>query len=135
MQASDELYQIFNKQNNHQKALQYFQDYQNLKDSIFNGKNMEKIVRLEADFELEKEKHRLTLEKEKELADQKYFRTILLAALACALLIILIIARYSQQKRKANEELLRLNAEVSKQKEKLEKLDILKIALFYEYFS
>lgn len=130
MEASEELYQIFDKQNNHQQALHYFKAYQILKDSIFNVKSMKKVVRLEVDFEFEKEKQRLAFEREKEQAHQKSFRTILIIALIGAFLIILIIARYTQQKRNANEELQRLNIEVSQQKEKLEELDVLKSHFF-----
>ena len=130
MEASEELYQIFSKKNNYRQALHYYKAYQNLQDSLFNVKNMEKVVRLEVDFEFEKEKQRLAFEREKEQAQQKSFRTILSIALAGAFLIILIIARYTQQKRKANEKLQRLNAEVSLQKEKLEELDVLKSQFF-----
>ncbi|MEM9548008.1 MAG: tetratricopeptide repeat protein [Bacteroidota bacterium] len=130
MEASDELYQLYNSENNHREALNYFKTYQDLKDQLFNLKNMEKVVRLEADFKLEKEKQRLAFEREKDSAQQRAFRTMLLIALAGAFIIILIIARYTHQKQTANKELQRLNIEVSQQKEKLEELDVLKSRFF-----
>lgn len=130
METAEELYQIFNAEKNHERALHYFITHQKFKDQIFNVKNMERIVRLEAEFEVQKEKQKIAFEREKELAQQRSFKTILIIALAGAFLIILIITLYSQQKRKANKELLRLNSEVSQQKEKLEELDHLKSHFF-----
>lgn len=130
MEAAALLYQISKEQNNLPQALYYHETYKNLEDSLYNVKNTERLVRLQADAEFKQEKQRISYEQERENEKQSSIRRIMILALGAAILLILIFAWYYRQKKQANDQLTELNVEISSQKavveaqkEKLEELD------------
>ena len=105
------------------QAYQYQKTYHQIKDSLFNAKQVKEIARLEGEYEFEKE--RQTMEAEKRLLEEEQARQrVVLIASLIGLLAVLVIAglfyRQNQLRKKANQLLSQKNAEISTQKEEIE---------------
>ncbi|WP_188460215.1 tetratricopeptide repeat protein [Marivirga lumbricoides] len=108
------LQQVATKQGNYKKALNYYQDYTNVKDSLFNADKLREFVRLENKYELEKSQQKMQLkEQELEIVQQeselnKLWRQTLLIGIVALILISYFI--YSRQRiniKRKNELLLK----------------------------
>ena len=130
MECAAGLYRLFKQENNDRQALYYLEHSKAIQDSLFNEKNTQEITRMQADFEFEQEKQELAYAQAQELEQQSYLRRILWGALVVALILLFIATLYFRNKQKANEQLSKLNAEISAQKEKLEELDKSKSRFF-----
>ncbi|MEO0724928.1 MAG: tetratricopeptide repeat protein [Bacteroidota bacterium] len=130
METAAGLYRIFKGESNDRQALRYLEVSKSIQDSLFNEKNTQEITRMQADFEFEQEKQELAYAQAQELEQQSNLRRILWGALAVALILLFIAIMYFRNKQKANEQLSKLNAEISAQKEKLEELDESKSRFF-----
>ncbi len=117
MDSYEELFNLYKKRNNYPKAMEYFEKYNEIKDSINVANARVTIANLEAKFENEK-----NLLKIKELniqreADRKIKKLLFIGMVLLVLVMILIILIFIQKRKKA-----RLRRELLKaEKEKLEK--------------
>ncbi|MCG8331262.1 MAG: tetratricopeptide repeat protein [Chitinophagales bacterium] len=130
MNAAKGLYRIYKSRNNHIRSLQFLEISTGLQDSLYNEKNTRSIARMQANFEFEQEKQELAFAQEKERREQANIQRRLWTALALAGFALLIGLFYFRSKQKANVELSKLNAQIIKQKEKLEVLDKAKSHFF-----
>lgn len=126
------LSQIHQEQNQNDLALQYYQKYSNIKDSILSQSSANKIAHLQAEFDLEKkQEHILLLQTEAALKDEKIKEknilissAIVVVVLVLFLVVILLYAMKQRQKINRllslkNQELSNKNNEISQQKEEL----------------
>ena len=128
--ASFFLHQLYKKQNNTTKALEYLENAYLLKDSIYNQKVTEQLQSNAAKFELEK-KERALAEQRLQIAQQKNLRQqiILFALLALALLVgVYQWFLFRQQHKKRETELALAHQQAETQK--LKELDQLKSTFF-----
>lgn len=102
------LYQLFKGRDN-AKSLKYYEAYSALNDSLRNDKELKEITRLEMQYEFDKEKKILALEKERseslleaKLERQKIVRNASTGGFLAGLVLIGILWRGFQQKRKNN---------------------------------
>ena len=130
MNIAKSLYRMYKAQNNISQSLHFIEISTSIQDSLFNERNTKAIARMQAQFEFEQEKQELAFAQEKERREQANIRRILWGALAVAGLILGIGIFYYRSKQKANAALSKLNAQVIKQKEKLEVLDEAKSRFF-----
>ena len=120
------LSKIYEKQNNHSLALNYFKKFKLLQDSLFKESNIKKITSLEKQYEHEKEKQVLRLEQERaealfiaEATQQRIVRNAFIVGFLLTLILFLVILRYFLQKRKANKVLAAHKEEIESQAGKL----------------
>ncbi|MEM6699416.1 MAG: tetratricopeptide repeat-containing sensor histidine kinase, partial [Bacteroidota bacterium] len=102
-----QLSQTLAEQGQYQTAFNYIQQYQILKDSLFNEENTKQLARLEATYEFEQEKQALEYqnEQEKQVLDvqirkQRTLQIITAVALALSLLIFFLVHRLQGIKRR-----------------------------------
>lgn len=125
------LKEIATVQNKYQKALDYFEQYDMLNDSLLNAEKLREFVRLENKFDLEKKEQQVQMkQRELELLKQQAkLDNFLLDTLIIGIVVILLIAyliisrqRLKVQKNKeiyeANDALAQVELENSKLKEK-----------------
>lgn len=126
MEGSRVLYQIFKSNRNYGEALEYHELYLSTKDSLFNEDNNRQIARLEAQYAFDQAKRSLEVEKEQQsiiyrskLKQQRTFQIIAVVGLLISLVILGILNRYYQLKRKANAKLSMLNAELEEKTQQI----------------
>lgn len=138
------LYQYYKKLGDSRKALSYLELHKGLQDSLFNEANTRELVRVESDYRLKQQERDMAFEQEKEilqynnrLKKQQNLQYAFAGGLLFVLLFLLVGFRYYQLKRRANEKLTLLNAEileqktlVETQKNRLQDLDLLKSRFF-----
>ena len=119
-----QLSEIYATTKKYKKAFENHVLYKELKDSIFNEKNIKKITRLEYQYKYEKEKQTIELEQQKkdavtskEIKHQKTIRNVFIAGLFIALFIIFLFYRIVRIKKKANNILRAKNKEIIQQKD------------------
>lgn len=125
--ASFLLYDYYKRNNNYAQALNYYEKFKALSDSLVNEETTKKIARMEADFEYEQEKKEMewahqqeVLNEQLKLKRQKQTTNIVLIGVAVLLILVLLIYRSYRIKRQANRELALKNAEITRQKTELE---------------
>ncbi len=121
------LSNIYVNKRDYKKAYEYYIDYKQLNDSIFNEENVRKITGLEYQYEFEKEKK--AIEEEQKRKDLIYEqerhqgtvqRNSFIAAFLIALILASLIYTSLHRKKKSNKLLTQLNKEISSQKELIE---------------
>jgi len=107
MNAYDILSQCYNMTGNFKKALEYFQLFANVKDSIFNEKKNATFSELEVKYQTEKkEKEIELLKQEKEISALQLERrklTIILLIISVLLVVLLFLAIYIQIRSKQKQ--------------------------------
>lgn len=105
------LYQLY-KARKDQRALGYHERYLALNDSIRNDEQVREITRLELQYEFDREKELLSLERQQEealfkeqLQRQRLFRNASLGGLGAGILIIGLLWRGFRQKQESNKQL------------------------------
>ena len=123
IKISQMLYRLFKQQNNSQESLFYHEIYQSIKDSITAVEHEKNLLRLEADYEFEKElqlfghgEEKEAKRKSEELRQSRLIRFVMAVMLSFTLIILLIVYRYYQLKQDSNKMLMRLNKKVIYQK-------------------
>jgi tetratricopeptide (TPR) repeat protein len=115
-------YKLELKRKNYEKALIYLQDIYRLDSATYRSRNSAELSLYQANYKQEK----LRTEKNAMLLRQKYDRnkfigTIVLAA--CLIVVILLLVNNVKRKAETNKMLTDLNAEISKQKDNLDKIN------------
>ncbi|UZR97950.1 tetratricopeptide repeat-containing sensor histidine kinase [Chondrinema litorale] len=125
-EAAKELYLIYKKLNNSQEALKYLEINNQLDNELFNAENTRKIAKLEAAYDLEKEKKahehesRLSqLKFEQEINQQKFIQKSTLAVLLVITIMLIIICWLLIHKSKFNKKLNLKNKEVLEQNKQI----------------
>lgn len=116
--SADQLYQTFKQTGNYAEALAYHEISEAMEDSIYNEQNKDEILRLTAQYEFEREKHKMEDEQlrqqiqyEAELQGQLLTRNYMIVGLILTLVLIFTLWRSYELKKKSNIILARLNRE------------------------
>ncbi|MCU0445416.1 MAG: tetratricopeptide repeat protein [Microscillaceae bacterium] len=113
------LSEVYIQKNDFKQALDYFQKYTTLKDSLQGKENLEKIAQMQTFYELEKkEKENLALkqqqiEKNTIISNQRILMWIFGVFVFIQLVLLRLLYRANQSRTRANEELLEKNEEIS----------------------
>ena len=122
--ASKGLFNVHKKLKNYEKALTYYIQHVEFKDSISNKKNSQKLIKETlnlqhqneiAQIELEQKEKELIAEKEK--AKQVALKNYFMVGFAFVFIMAVIIFLSLRKNRKKNKELKELNEEIQTQKE------------------
>lgn len=113
------LSDIAEKQGDYKKAHDYYVNHTNARDSIRNKENIYKIANLQAGFETEKKQAEIELLK-KEHRQQAFRRNTIAAGLIALLIIAALIVSRQRLKIKQNNQLININAELTRQSQQLE---------------
>ncbi len=131
-QASEALAKAYQKQNNHEKAIQYLNTFLAYKDSMFGDETNRKIQEVTFNFQLaNKQKEITSLEKDKAIQEQKQnFQKLLLTAMALLIIMLVIflffINKYRLKELHAKDKILSQKLEIENQAGKLEDLNAFK---------
>ncbi len=148
MQSAEHLYKLHRNIDNEKEALFYLEMYLSAHDSLFNQENNRRIARLEAEYELQRERQQLELKAqhdlllyERQLRKNRTIQFVMGAGFLLSVIGVLIFGRFVRLRNKANAELSMLNQELSdqkkmveQQKDRLEELDAVK-SRFYDQVS
>lgn len=125
--ANEVLSKAYQKNYQHQKALEYYKAFVAARDSLFNEDNTKNLVQSELKFDYEKKEQAAKLEQEKkdaialeEQEKQKVIRNSFMGGFALLLLLSLVIFRSYRNKKRANELISRQKHEVEQQKHTIE---------------
>ena len=124
--ANRAMYEIYNARGNSDEALTHYKKYIAARDSIQSEKNYRKVVQLEYQYNLNRERQKLQAEKEKQsiayearIAREELVNNIYLVALIAGLIVIGFIFRSYRIKQKANEEIRKKKEQIEKQADEL----------------
>ena len=119
MQANFELYNVYKKTKQLPKALEYFEEYSIIKDSIKVEETKTSIARLESKFENEKNKIQIQKLREKQKADQHLKVAMLFGLALLIILLAFVIYVFFQRKKRNKLERGLLNTEKQKVEDEL----------------
>lgn len=114
-----ELSQLYAKQSNFKKSLEYFQSYADLKDSLFNADVSQQINEMQAKYESDKKQKEIEL-LTKDQEKQQLFNNAIIAVAILILIVAFFVYRSYLIKKKANILLEHQNIEIREQKEQIE---------------
>lgn len=114
------LYVAYKNIENYQKALEAHEFYKKINDSLFNINNEKKLVEIALTYKFEKEKEQTELIYQEKLKRQAIIQKFSIALFVVMLFTLIVIYSAFRLKKKKNEELQRLNAEILMQKEEIE---------------
>ncbi|MFY7997353.1 MAG: adenylate/guanylate cyclase domain-containing protein [Candidatus Kapaibacteriota bacterium] len=97
------LVSVYDTLGNHQKAFAYYKQYIAIRDSLQNGDIILATNRLKEEYENEKKAKLLQAEQER----AELLRAFFFVGFAMVVLVALVLGRLYQQKKKANDEILR----------------------------
>ncbi len=107
--VSESLYAYYKTKKNYNEALQFLEEYQQLKDESFNEELTEQLTTLELNYEFEQERDSLEYQKQTELftlnaeiKQQKALQYLIIAGLIVALAFVFILYRNYRLKQAAN---------------------------------
>lgn len=115
------LYELYKKANRHDKALQYYERYTTLKDSLFNEEKSRHITQLEAQYEADKKNREIVeLRLKNELNETKIHSHQLESKIAygiagCFLIILIILFNRFLENQKSSKRLEVRNKKIKHQ--------------------
>jgi len=110
-EAADLLHQLYEKQGDFQKALQYQKIQTDLREKIFSGENITRIATLEARYETEKKQQQIELlQREREIGElqikrQRLWMILITTAMLLGAVITFFLYRRYRLKIRTNAEL------------------------------
>jgi len=104
----------------YKKALEMFEIYETIQDSLYNSNKQKKITQLSLTYEFEKQKEKAELKYNEEIKRQKIIKNFSFVILFLSLLALLAVFSALRTKKRKNEELQKKNAEILQQKEEIE---------------
>lgn len=129
--AAFNLSQLHEAAGDYEKALQYHQKYKAMNDSLINNDLTRRIAFQEAEYEYnqqrvreEAERRKNEIESERALANAIWVRNTLIAGLLVMVLVTYLIYLNFMRKRKANDALRKLNAQIEQQTEELKRANL-----------
>lgn len=99
--AFESLSALFVQQSQYDSALQYYQHYSELKDSIINVQSRKEIERIQAEYNIEKKNQEIRL-KQQEAETQKLITYGIIATFVSALVMLYLVYNRYQLKQKAS---------------------------------
>ena len=118
-----ELSRLYEKTNNPNKAHAFYKKYTNLKDSL----NNQKINELELQYEFDKEQRRLEFEQKQREAEQKarlqkqkIYTWVFVGGFIFMIILVYVIFKSYQRKKKTNIILTKQKNEIAEQKDEIE---------------
>jgi len=136
METAKDLSDIFEKEGNFKKALEYQRAFDVYEDSISSENSQKKIQQLQFDYELEKKQHEIeqlnkTREVQKERADrQRLTSWSLVAALVLLATVVALMYRNARRSTRHRHELMKRKREIEQQAARLEQLNNFKDKTF-----
>ena len=127
--AAKALYPIYEERGELAKAYETFKVYHTNNEALFNKANTRALVQQEYEKELQ-EKAFIQKQKEAEVEKQKWIIYTMIGACLAIILIALAVYRNYRNKNRANKLLKAKNSEISKQRARLEALDLTKSRFF-----
>ena len=112
------LSSVYDAMSDYGRSLEYYKNYEFLKDSLFNEENLKKINEIEADYKIKKKESEINLtKKESEIQGLRQSQTRLVAYLliSCLFLfgtLVFVLYKRNQFKIKANKDLEQKNNEI-----------------------
>lgn len=119
-------YHIYKNMGNYQNALQYFEKYNQVNDSLFNATKMKQIEELKIQFETDnKNKEIEILKKEKEIISkektiEQFWTRVLIVTIFVLIIVAFIVYLQYRAIKKSKKLVEEKNLEVNEKKEKLE---------------
>ncbi len=134
MDVSSTLSEIYEKLGNGMEALKYHKLFKTYSDSLISIEKEKKTQLLQADYEYQKkesqllaEQQRKEFEHDKQLARQRFYTLLFVAAFGMVLVVVFFIYRNQQKQKKSklllqtkNNEIRNKNIRLNQQKEELE---------------
>lgn len=124
--AAKSLSELYERQGNTEKAFRFFKEYKSLSDTIYNTENNRTIGKLEAEHEYElirREQETLlrieTLERERDLTNERYVRNAFVAAFLLMVIVTSLVYNNYRKKKTVNKRLQDLNNEIEMQRKAL----------------
>jgi len=123
-----ELSEIFEKQNDHKQALDFYKKYKVMGDSLFNEKKSKQFAQLQIQYETQKKDVEIALLNEREaqqeaqLKNEEFLRNVLVVILAFTAVLLVTLYRSGERRKKINELLILHQKEIEAQSKELEKL-------------
>jgi len=114
----EQLYVMHKEKGNWQKALFYHEKFFSVKDSLNNQTKSGQVIEMQTRYEMEKrvkENELLTARQQK----QRLFIFAIATGLLLTTILVIVLFQYNRAHLKANQTLLKLNSEISIQKEKI----------------
>ena len=136
IQCYQNLYLIWEKRGNYNKALQYFKQYKALEDSLFSQEMQQKLYRDQVRFETESKDSKIAAlnmtiaAKQKDAKREEFIRNILVVVFALSVILLLTVYRSGQRRKQINRLLLKHHDEMEKRSEELERLNQVKDKFF-----
>ena len=126
-----DIYEMFSNlyyvQENYEKAMDYYVNYIELKDSLFNKEIDEKITRLNIQYEFEQKQKEQEIINQAKIQRQKTISYFFIVAFILMIILAIVIFKSYKNKQKANKlladknsEIIRKNAMLNQQKEEIE---------------
>ncbi|MCB0746699.1 MAG: tetratricopeptide repeat-containing sensor histidine kinase [Ignavibacteriae bacterium] len=115
--ALQTLFESYEQKNDFKNAYKYLNNYRTAYLDLKNNEKIKKLANVELNYKLEK----LKKEQEQKLLNQSIYIFILLLTVIFGAIILFLLSKSSKNKKKANEELNKLNSkliEVNKTKDK-----------------
>lgn len=135
--SAEQLSQIYSQKSDYKSALNYYKEYKNLSDKIFNDNNIRKSVELEFTYKYEKERQAAAAARQeyeiKEAEQRKRDKIMLYSTVGGLILVssLFFVALYHYfDKRKTNRELIMQKQEIEEKSEELHMLNATKDKLF-----
>ncbi len=135
-ETAGSLYKAYKQAHSYQHALEYHELYSNYKDSLFNEKNNKRTRQLLSDLDLSKKESKIQLLEKNKLIEQgrnekkSLIIWAIISGLALLIIIIILPYRYSTNKKRNHEKILKKNHEIQLQAAKLEELNRFKDKTF-----
>jgi len=107
-----ELSEFYKKANNFEKALENFQNYTAMKDTIYNRESRREITEMETKYELDKKEKEIEIKNLKIEKQQTRFYFIISSVLVLIVLSWLLFNRYKLRQKNFRTELERKNIEI-----------------------
>lgn len=126
----ESLYEINTELGNTEKAFNYYKDYIERKEKLFNEQNIRKIANVEAKYEYDKKRREQEIEEERRISKVLWVRNTSIGGTAIASVLAALIFINYRRKKRDNEKLNLLYSKVDKQAKELKKLDKTKSRFF-----
>jgi len=120
------LFDAYKKQEKYKQALECYELYNALDDSLFNNENTKKINQIEIQYKFEKQQQTKDLEYKINMERQRFYVIALISIVIFFLIISVIIFRFYRLKKRDNELLETQKSEILRKNEKIgEQLDLI----------
>lgn len=132
----EQLSRLYELKKDFEKAIRFYRNHQQLRDSLFSISMQQKLFRDQVRFETEEKDDIITalmkLEemRKSEIKKQEFIRNILVVVMALTVILLLTVYRSGQRRRRINMLLLQHQEETEKRSQELEQLNQVKDKFF-----